>query len=130
MNQSLMPWKTLVATVGVGVLTETFTPGPGLAGKSDIYEFDHNTRGGLGIRTLYQSSSQSHQVGDGLYPAGWNSFARVTNEVSGFEKAYTNVQGNAKGAKAVDVQVVNSSAGALGSVSFPDATSRTTGAWS
>lgn len=112
------------------LLNETFTPGPGRAATSAAYEFDHNTHGGLGIRTAAQSGSQLHVVGEHSSPDGWNVFSRVTTEVSSFEKAYTVVKGSAKGAKSVDVQVAGSSAGALGSVTFPPATARTTGDWS
>ncbi len=89
----------------------------------------------LGLRTdrtvcitLNGGSVQGHQVGDEVSTKGWNAFARVTNEVSGFERIGVSVQGTALGAKSVELRV--GSDVALDSVSFPAATARTTGVWS
>ena len=71
---------------------------------------------------------QGQQVGDGANAKGWNAFARVTNEISGYEKISLSLQGTARGAKTVDLRIGNDAA--LDNVSFPASTARTTGAWS
>ncbi|WP_038168451.1 RHS repeat-associated core domain-containing protein, partial [Verrucomicrobium sp. BvORR106] len=119
------------------LVSESWVPGDGQAGKSQGHEHDFGLAGGLGIYTGRETPAPTGSTGSQLFVVndagmaggtGIDAFGRVTREVSGFENLGLTAQGTAKGAKSVELTVNTNSQ--LSEVQFPAATRFLSGAWS